>query len=66
MWSSTYGEALADVQLDQQYLRLQSQHVSLLPDLNAVGVIQIRINPALITQNYGSRVSAVIENGITS
>ena len=59
MRSSTHGEALADVQLDQQDLRLQPQHVSLLPDLDAIGVIEIRINPALITQHYGSRIPAV-------
>jgi hypothetical protein len=45
------------VQLDQQDLGFQAQHVSLFAHLNAVGVVQVRVHPALVAEHNSSRKS---------
>ena len=46
------------MQLDQQDLGLQAQHVSLFAHLNTIGVIQIRVHPALVAEHNSRRESA--------
>lgn len=53
-----HHEGLADVELDEEDLGLQAEHVALLAHLDAVAVIQVRVHPALVTQHYRRRVPA--------
>ncbi len=59
-WEGTgaHHERLADMELDEEDLGLQAQHVALLAHLDAVAVVQVRVHPALVAQHYRRCVPA--------
>ncbi len=60
--SGAHHEGLADVELDEEDLGLQAQHVALLAHLDAIAVVQVWVHPALVTQHYRRCVPAGHEN----
>ncbi len=53
-----HHEGFADVELDEEDLGFEAQHVALLAHLDPIRVVQVRVHPALVAQHYRSRVPA--------